>query len=297
MRGYRAAVVTIAIVLGGCRYGPGDFVRRVRSESEADLSWSPPPAPAAEGEPLYQLLYRDEVGEQSRPAGQRARMLAWLRWMELEPDQVVGLIELVQIMAQVRAAEAVDQAAAGAMESKHLSPIYESLIVALSGPTTPQAADLAEWSQQLADAHTSLDAQRDPRAWQQAHVQTILEAVNGWMTTLYPHQIRKVSDARFFLRRRMGALVNPGHYGWVIGSHWDGGDFDTLRFLETDEDPPHLDIGGLWNSESYRADAAQHIRLKQAQIILAMAITEPGLKQSIEVLQGTRSPLDFDRQN
>jgi hypothetical protein len=294
MRGYRPAILATAMVLGGCRYGPDDFARAVRTDPETDLSWVAPPAPDAAGEPLYQLLYKDEFGAAARPAGQRARMLAWIRWMELEQEALSGLSELVAAMGRVRAAEASDRASVALAEDAHLTPVYGKLIEALAADIAPDAPAWTQWSAALAEGHSAVGADGDPHQRQQARVDEVLKLVSEWMRTLHPYQIRRASDARFFLRRRLGPLVNPSHYGWVVGSHWDAGDFDTLRYLRTEDDPPHMDIGGLWRSEAYRIQPAARLRVQQAQVILAVAVSEPGLVEAIEVRQGTRAPLDFD---
>lgn len=294
MRGHRPAILATAMVLGGCRYGPDDFARAVRTDPETDLAWEAPPAPDAEGEPLYQMLYRDEFGAAARPAGQRARMLAWIRWMELKQDHLEGLAGLVVAVAHVRRTQADDRAGVASVEHEHLTPVYGALITALAASATPNPADLSKWSTALAEGHSAVGAGGNPHQREQARVDTVLSLVSEWMNTLDPYQMRRVSDARFFLRRRLGPLVNPGHYGWVVGSHWDAGDFDTLRYLRTEDQPPHMDLGGLWRSEAYRIEPAAHLRVQQAQVILAVAVSEPGLAQAIEVLRGTRAPLDFE---
>lgn len=288
----RATIFVIAMLLSGCRYGPDDFARSVRPATDLDLSWSVPEAPDEAGDPLYQRLYQDEYGEAAQAVGQRARMLVWLRWMELNPEQLTSLGTLLVFVAEQRGLDEAQMAALGARESAELVPIYEQLIVALADQTPPDAAALARWSEQLRAAQAKLKAAGDVRAEQRARTKAILLRARRWIAALQPTQMRRVGDARFFLRRRLGPLVNPGHHSWVIGGHWDAGDFDALRYQSDEGQTPHMDIGGLWASEAARAQPVERLRVHQATTTLAMAVSEPGLMAAIEVAQGERSALD-----
>jgi hypothetical protein len=256
----RPTIFVIAMLLSGCRYGPDDFARSVRPATDVDLSWSAPKAPDEAGDPLYQRLYQDEYGEAAQAVGQRARMLVWLRWMELNPEQLTSLRALLVFVAEQRGIDEAQMAAMGVRESAELVPIYEQLIVALAD--------------------------------QRARTKAILLRARRWIEALQPTQMRRVGDARFFLRRRLGALVNPGHHNWVIGGHWDAGDFDALRYQSDEGQTPHMDIGGLWASEAERAQPVERLRIHQATTTLAMAVSEPGLMAAIEVAQGERAALD-----
>ena len=281
------------LVVCSCVYGPDDFRKRVTEADEVQVETTPPPAPSAQGEALYQVLYRDEFGDAARPAGQRARMLAWLVSLDLSAAQLHGLKSLCGAVADIRRGEAVDQATVGARESIHYGPIYAELIGSLAQGSPPDEEASARIAQQLETAHAQVHGEGSPLGRQRQRAQGVIEAIVRWMGTLSPDQSQAVSSARFFLRRRVGPLVNPGHYEWVVGSRWDAGDFDILRFTGSDEEDGGVDMAGLWQAEAYRVQPDAHLRLLQARAIMAMAVTEPGLVEAIEVLQGQREPLDF----
>jgi hypothetical protein len=282
-----------AIVLIGCRYGPDDFRKRVTAQDEVKVDTPPPPAPTLEGDSLYQVLYQDEFGPTARPAGQRARMLAWLVSMDLSSAQLQGLAELCQSVAEIRRGERVDQASTGTRESLIYGPIYAELIEELAKGSPPDAATSSGLAKRLEAARVRVHKDGSPLARQRQRADGVIEAIVAWMRLLKPKQSEGVSSARFFLRRRVGPLVSPGHYEWVVGSRWDAGDFDILRFTGDPVEDGGADLGGLWQSEAYRVQPDAHLRLLQARAIMAMAVTEPGLPEAIEVLQGTRAPLDF----
>jgi hypothetical protein len=286
---------TLAIVglLGGCVYGPDDFRKRVTSTDAVLIDTPPPPASSPSGEALHQVLYQDEFGSAVHSAGQRARMLAWLVSLELSPAQLRGLDGLCKSVEAIRRAEVVDRAKTGARESTYYGPIYAELIEVLAEGGTPDEQIYADLAQRLEAAHLQVHQEGPPLARQRQRAQGIIEAIILWMRSLNTKQAEGVSSARFFLRRRLGPLVNPGHYEWVVGSRWDGGDFDILRYTGTAEEAGGMDLAGLWQAEAYRIQPDPHLRLLQARAIMAMAVTEPGLMEAIQVLRGEREALDF----
>jgi len=286
-------ILALSTLQVGCVYGPDDFRKKVTEQDEVKVDVPPPPATTLQGDTLYQVLYQDEYGAAARPAGQRARMLAWLVTLQLSAAQLEGLRELCLSVASIRKGEAVDQAAVGARESLRYGAIYAELIQTLAGGSTLDEETAGALAKRLEAARAHVHADGLPQGRQRQRARGVIEAIVTWMGTLSAEQADQVSSARFFLRRRIGPLVNPGHYEWVVGSRWDAGDFDILRFTGTDEEDGGMDLGGLWQAEAYRVQPDAHLRLLQARAIMAMAVTEPGLPEAIEVLQGQRQPLDF----
>ena len=282
-----------SMLLAACRYGPDDFRKGVSAKDEVLIDTPPPAAPTTQGDALYQVLYQDEYGSVARPAGQRARMLAWLVSMQLSADQLQGLAMLIHGVGDIRRGEEIDRAAVGVRESLAYSEVYADIIQGLSKGAALDSETAAALSKRLEQARAHVHAEASPLQRQRQRADGVIEAIISWMGTLTEAQSAKVSSARFFLRRRIGPLVNPGHYEWVVGSRWDAGDFDILRFTGSTDEVGGMDLGGLWQAEAYRVQPDAHLRLLQARAIMAMAVTEPGLLEAIEVLQGGRSPLDF----
>ena len=286
---------TLALVglLCGCVYGPDDFRKQVRATEEVVIDAPPPPASSPSGESLHQVLFQDEFGTAVHSAGQRARMLTWLVSMDLSPAQLRGLAVLCQSVADIQRAERVDRAKTGARESKHYGPIYAELIEVLATGAAPDEQVYADLGQRLEAAHLQVHQDGSPLGRQRLRAQGVMEAIIGWMRFLNFEQVEQVSSARFFLRRRLGPLVNPGHHEWVVGTRWDGGDFDILRSTSSADEQGARDLAGLWQDVADRGQAKSQRHRLQAQAILALAVTEPGLMEAIQVLRGERPALDF----
>ncbi len=246
-----------------------------------------PAPPVAEGEPLYQHLFADEVGEQARPAGQRARILAWMRSMQFSEEQLQGLIGAAKELLRLREEQAAEARQVGEQEQEHLAPVYEDIILGLAGESEPDWEGLGL---RLEEARQGVD---DPVESQRERIRSMLQVVATWTSSLAPEQIEILVQSRFFLRKRLAPLVNPTGYETVVGGQWDAGDFDSLRFTGEEDEGGGMDLGGLWSSEPYRAHPDDYLRPLQVQAITVMALSEEGVVEAAEVLLGEREPLDF----
>jgi len=277
----------------GCRYGPDDFARQVKEGDAVLVETTPPAGLSPEVDSLHQVLYQGEFGATAQPTGQRVRMLAWLVTLELDQDGLQSLKALCRTVEGMVGADKLDRAQMGSREATKYGLIYAELIEILAQGTLPDPETASDLATRLKAARALVHRDSSPFKRQRQRAAGVIDAIAAWMRTLGPDQVDQLSQARFFLRRRAGPLVNPGFYEWVVGTHWDAGDFDTLRFTGAAEQKGGMDLGGLWQSEEYRVQPQPHLRLLQARAIMALAVTEPGLVEAIEVLQGQRSPLDF----
>ena len=150
----------------------------------------------------------------------------------------------------------------------------------------PKEPDWAAHASRLEEARAGLE---DPRARQLQGVKDQLQAAETWIATLTPTQQQALASSRFFLRKKLGAMVNPGDHEALVGTRWDAGDFDSKELT----DGEGMDLGGLWSSEPYRAHPKNYLKPLQVQAITVLALTEPGLVGAAEVLLGRRDPLDL----
>lgn len=257
---------------------------RLQPELEGPQVVAPAP-PTAAGAPLYQQLYVDEVGEQAHALGQRARMLAWLQGLELSDSQLEGLLTASARVQDVADEEQRADEERGARELEELGPVYEELILALVGVEEP------DWEEHAARLEAARGRLEDPHSRQLAAVREQLQAAETWIGSLTPTQQQALATSRFFLRKKLGAMVNPGDHEALVGTRWDAGDFDSKRLTEGDGEG--MDLGGLWSSEPYRAHPDNYLSPLQVQAITVLALTEPGLVEAAEVLLGRRDPLDL----
>ena len=292
--GIRPQFLMIVAAMLGCAYHPDDFARpSVLEETEAHPA-TPPAPPIPEGEALYQMLYADEFGDEARPLGQRARMLAWLHTSGLRDAQLEALLFVAEGVHKAVETDNAARAALGSQEKTLYGPIYTELIHAFSGKTALTAEDLASHAEQLRQARSSLWGDVDPHRAQFLRLKKALKSVGNWVNTLSYEQLTAMANVRFFLRRSIAPLSRPGHYETMIAGTWDAGDFDTLRYAGRSPNEEALNIGGLWSAEAYRVRPGEHLNALQTQAIVARAVLEPGFVQAVEVHLGQREPLDFD---
>ena len=257
---------------------------RLQPELEGPQIVAPGP-PTAAGAPLYQQLNVDEVGEEAHALGQRARMLAWLRGLDFSDAQLEGLLAASARIYELAEEEQRADEALGAKELEELGPVYEELILALVSPEDP------DWEAHGARLEEARGRLEDPHARQLQGVKDQLQAAETWIASLTPTQQQALATSRFFLRKQLGAMVNPGDHEALIGTRWDAGDFDSKRLTEGDGEG--MDLGGLWSSEPFRAHPDNYLSPLQVQAITLLALTEPGLVEAAEVLLGRRDPLDL----
>ena len=237
--------------------------------------------------PLTEALYAGELGPQSAAAGDRVRILLWLRGLELDE---AALESMRQAALRVQAAEAAADAARvqmGEAEAERLKPIYEGLAAQLAtgSPTEAEAAALADSLQQ---ARAGLP---DPRRARAEWVQGALDEAEKWSSALDEHQRRGMANALFFLRREVSADARPGLLRELLGEPWQPGDFSSLRRSRSGEQG-QLDVGGLFTLDGGSQDITENLDGLKLTTLVAIALSHPGLVPAIEVMQGRRAPTD-----
>jgi hypothetical protein len=280
------------MVLSGCK----PDLTRSRSEPlqlEDAFVLEAPATSVPERAALYQLLFAGEVGEQAHSLGQRLRILVWLQDMKLTEEQTGQLHELHgRVSAETALAES-DLVATGRLEQARYGPIYRDLIEALV--ENPGAAEpmLAKYAELLAAERLAIETPMAPRERHYVRTSRTMAMSRPFIAGLDTSQRATLSQAMFFLRRRLGPFVNPGDYGLLVGSSWDGNDFGSLRRQMKVDVERHLDLGGLWALSQTMFTAKAKLRGPQLQAVLFMALQEPDLGEALEVMLGTRGPLQF----
>lgn len=280
--------------LSACAYHPDDFKRPVDASTQQTHEATPPAPPIPEGEALYQMLYADEFGEEARPLGQRARILAWIHTAGLSPDQLKALIPLSRSLSAAVSEDKAEREALGVREKAAYAPTYSALIEAFAGQGSLSAEDLGRHAAALREARTALWGETDPHRARFERLRAALAEVQAWVNALSEEQRLQLASVRFFLRRDISPLARPGHYEAMIAGTWDVGDFDTLRYAGRAPTEDALNIGGLWSAEAYRVRPGEHLTALQTQALIARAVLEPGLVGAVEVALGLRDPLSFD---
>jgi hypothetical protein len=288
-------IPVLCFVLGGlaCKDGLRDVgPRSPGAEQDAPLRASPPPAVAPAGEKLYQVLYAGELGDRVAPMAQRARMLAWIRSLELTRLQLQSLRGLQYTHQRVLRSQERKQSEHAQRELEELEEPYRELVALLSSEPPYPDQELEALAQRLEGARerAGIDQAREDR-YRAFHGQ--LGPIQQWVEKLSPAQQQRMGHSLFFLRRRLGPMSNPGDYGEIVGLAWEGGDFASLHRAVRPADEGHLDLGGLWRLTDGKGDPIAELQGLRLTAILVMALEEPELAGAIEVALGEREPFDF----
>lgn len=283
----------LPLLLTVCRVEPPQL-DRPGEHAGAPLVASPPLAPGPEGEVLYQQLYAGEFGSQAGQIGQRARILAWFRYVEFTPEQLGSLAALAAELRRLRDDDAAYMAEVDAREAAALSPVYAD-IVALYASGVPVTDDqLAPLSLRLEQARiAAYPIGDDPRAKHYTHVRLALSRATRWLGTIPAAQVTKVATCRFFLQRRLGPFVAPGDYSKWLGTAWNGSDFASLRTGVRPEDEGMMDLGGLWSYEPVASDDATQITDLRASVLVLMAVESEGFEGALLVARGQIAADDY----
>jgi hypothetical protein len=271
----------VGLLAWGCKMETADFQRAPSLTPVVLGGPTPPPVAYPEGEKLYQLLYAGEFGSRTNAKGQHARMLAWLAAMDLSESQLDQLVSLLDQLDAARERQAALRAEQDEHELAALGPIYNEISDAYSAGGTPDEAALAAWAAQLEAARATLYGDDDPRTVEMDRVRALMGPLEFWLQSLTEAQRHDLAQCRFFLRKRLGPLLNPGDYGDLTGISWDGGDFRGVNTTFPDTDEHHMDIGGLWSTEFMRAPPNLYLDRLQLRALLLIALKEEGLREAI----------------
>lgn len=275
-----------------CTVPAPDLARPSSADPTATDAATPPPARGPTEEKLYQQLYAGELGEAAHARGQRARLVVLLTVLELSPDQLRGLARLAEDVRAGAAAVAAEREALGERELAAFGPIYAALEARLAEPTPIGEEEAGEFAEKLAAARAEVYGAADPRASHYRRVQALLTSVRPWMATLSTTQRARLAESRFVLARRVGPFVNPGDYGDLVGTMWDGGDFGSLRATQRPDDESHLDIGGLWSVEKMDVGPDRTLDGFQLEALVLMTAMEAELPAAIAIRLGEPAAAD-----
>lgn len=268
-----------------------DRLARPTSAPAPEIDAPPPPAEAEDEAALYQELFAGETSDEARAWGQRARMLAWFRYMELTDEQLVGLSELSEALGEREQRIAEARAITGEAELGALTDGYGRAIELLATGRGPLDEDLEILASDLSAARADAGAAALLRV-RHTELRGMLDDTQRWISTLDTDQQAALGTSRFLLRHQVGTLTAPGDHGELLGTMWDGMAFDSLMLARVPDDTEPLDIGGLWATEKVRGTPDQRLSTVQRRVLALLAARQEGLLPAIEVARGTREPLD-----
>gem|GEM_PF-1251137 len=281
------AMGLVALVLTGCHVDADDFKHAMVLEKPWQPDVSAPEGTEPAETRLYQLLYAGETGDTAFAHGQRVRMVAWLRTVELSNVELEALA-MLGIRAQAEmAADREARAADDVREAQVLGPIYARLEAALADPKT-STATLEGLATELASARATLYADRDPAQAHRDRIRSLIIGTSAWMSDLTHDQRVAIGSCRFVLNEHAAPLTNPGAYASLVGMVWDRGDFSALQTGEAVTADGPLDIGGLWALEHLRAPPSGYMVESARAGMLLLALLDPAFLPSIRAVMDGR---------
>ncbi len=278
--------MSLLLLALACTVPAPDLARPASAELAPLDPASPPAARGPEEEKLYQQLYAGELGETATARGQRTRLVVWLASLALTEDQLRGLAAAADEVRAGDAAVRAGRAEVDAKETAAFGPIYAAIDARLARAEPLTEAEGAAFAAQLAAARTAVYAGEDPRMAHYKRIRAALAAVRPWIATLSDEQRMRLGESRFLLGRKLGPFVNPGDYGDLVGTMWDGGDFGSLRATVRPTDEGHLDLGGLWSVEAMQAGPDRRLEGFQLEALVFLAVLEDALPDAIAIRLG-----------
>lgn len=283
----------LPLLIASCRVEPPEL-DRPGDHLSAPIVATAPPAPGPEGEVLYQQLYAGEFGQQAGQIGQRARILAWFRYVGFTSDQLGSLASLAADVWRMRDDDLAYIAEVDAREAEALSPVYTEIVALYASGQSVTDDELAPLSLKLEQARlAAYPIGDDPRAKHYTHVRLALSRVTRWLGSIPADQVVKLAACRFFLQRQLGPFVAPGDYSKWLGTAWNGSDFASLRTGVRPENEGQMDLGGLWSYEPLASDDATRITDLRASVLMLLAIESDGFEGALLVARGQIAADDY----
>ncbi len=235
-----------------------------------------PTAEAAVPLPLYEQLYAGERGPAVR-AGDRVRLLVWLKTLAPSPVQVRSLAAAHAQVAVTLQALRASEAEHAAREAETLEPIYAAIEQALASGAEAEQLDVLA---------TTLAAARDelphPGRERIELARVALHQAAELVTSLDDHQLRAMQHALFLLRPQADALGAADTWELLVGEGWREQDFASLRRLtRPSEEPGSVDVAGLFELEEGAIDPTDTLEGSALHAVMALVLAHEELPAAL----------------
>jgi hypothetical protein len=243
--------------------------------------------------PLYQALYDAPPLGGGGAAGAQVRLLLWLRYVELRPEQLEMLASaravVVDRTARIEAAELAEQQQQLAAEA----PLYDTLLAGLSAGLPPDDAQLTAAGAALLELRqgttntdgTSSEGSDAARLRARADgVRAALDSLQPLLQALDPEQQARLGEATFVLRGQLDPIANPGDFNALVGTTWEPGQNAVLgRGSSAWSNQPN-NLAGLWaDAPPLEGPALQEAR---REALLYLLVLDPELDAAITIAKG-----------
>jgi hypothetical protein len=263
------------LFLFGCRAVPAGLPveDRVSEIEELDRATAPP---------LYQYMYDSAFLPEVQAVEQRTRILVWLRYVELDPQQLRMLLRLHERAGVLRERLESSQRRIVERYEPGLVPVYEEIYGLLASGAALDDPRLGDLSAELAEARTQRLRDDELLAIRMQSVRALLDEEQALLRTLSPQQEAIFPDVVFTLRRELDLAASSGDFRSLIGSIYSVGDPTLLLRGDYELSREHLDIGGLWADDAKTELSGPVLHQARRELLLYLLLQEPALPEAVE---------------
>ncbi len=272
----RATLLLVSLLTAwGCQAEPSELPTeaRVRELEELDRQTAPP---------LYQYMYDSAFLPEVRVVEQQARILVWLRWVDLREHQLQMLLKLHARASTLR--ERLDDSQRRIVERYEpaLAPHYQQVFDLLAQGASLDDPRLAGIAEELAETRTQKLRDDELLAIRMQSVRALLDEEQELLRTLGPDQEARFPDMVFALRRELDMAANSGDFQAMVGSLYSVGDPTLLLRGDYEISRDHLDIAGLWVDDAQAELAGPVLHQARRELLLYMLLQEPALPVAVQ---------------
>lgn len=272
-----------ALLFVGCRAVPAGLPAEqvARGVEELDRASTPP---------LYQYMYDSAFLPEVDAIEQRTRILVWLRYAELQPQQLRTLARLRERALLLGERLEDSQRRIVQRYEPGLVPVYEEIYALLASGAPLDHPRFERLTGDLIEARTQRLRDDELLAIRMQSVRALLDEEQELLRTLTPEQEARFPDVVFCLRRQLDLAATSGDFRILVGSLYSVGDPTLLLRGDFEATREHLDITGLWADDATIELSGPVLHQARRELLLYLLLQEPALPEAIEAALGIAPP-------
>jgi hypothetical protein len=258
----------------GCRAVPAELPTedRVRALEALDAETVPP---------LYQYMYDSAFLPEVQASEQRARILVWLRYAQLNEHQLQLMLQLHERAATLSSRLEASQQRIIERYEPQLGPIYDEIFRLLSEGAELDDPRLGQLAQTLRETRTQKLRDDELLAIRMQSIRALLDEEQELLRTLGPEQEARFPELIFALRHQLDMAANSGDFKVMVGSLYSVGDPTLLLRGDFEPTREHLDIGSLWADEDKSELSGPVLHQARRELLLYLLLQEPALPDAV----------------
>lgn len=271
----RASLLFASLLLAsGCQAEPSELPieARVREIEVLDGQAAPP---------LYQFMYDSAFLPEVQLIEQQARILVWLRWVDLAEYQLQMLAKLHGRASTLRERLDESQQRICSRYEPELAPHYQQVFDLLAAGAPLDDPQLALIAEELSETRVHKLRDDELLAIRMQSVRALLDEEQELLRTLSPDQEARFPDMVFALRHQLDLAASAGDFRAMVGSLYSVGDPTLLLRGDYEATREHLDIAGLWADDAQAELSGPVLHQARRELLLYLLLQEPALPDAV----------------